>query len=322
MKAGEIAAAHVVAFGAIDRFHDGTFDNIVSGEKSRDFAFERGSVSVFINTSYLLVFDPARKGRSLERLREIHLRIAEDRAYVYRHAPADARSWVDTAVACLLLLRLAAGELSSEEAGAAARDLAATAAAPPIGVPPAFLGDGGSPHLRALTAGEFDPLRFAHTMPGASASALPALASGREAFVADMRRMASSNLHVWGGRKEKRALAAVEPDIEAGAVFVNLFEVKGQPLLIVTNFAVWLLVGRRPKRIPLDDIEDVDVERHPFRNCVGIRLVVRGRSGSIDYEFAFECFHGFEDPAAHERLRIAQHNAEVAATEIRTHWRR
>jgi len=324
LQDGEVALAHEIAYRAIDRFHDKTFDNIVSGEKNRDFVFERGSVSAFIASAQLLIEDRARAGAPLSHLQEVYLRLNSDRSEVYRHGPPAARPWIDSALCCLIVQRHLVGLVSADEAREAIQYLARSSGGEPIRVPERILRYLPCVELEPTKDTDFDALVFAPSMrvemPQADTK------STREEFQAELTRMASENLQYFRGHQ--LVMHALERDIAAGARFVNVFQVpKEKPILVVTNVAVWLVTpkmfsGAATVRIGYSELENLEVRRRPFKHCLSAELVASSRAETIEFQFAFVCHHGYEDPVSQERLRIAIHNAEVAETEIRTYWRR
>ncbi len=167
--------------------------------------------------------------------------------------------------------------------------------------------------------GDYDPLSYFKSFTPAS-SAIPQAVDQRAEFVAELERMGRENLsHI---PRKGAIVASLQPDIDAGAQFVNIFRKSGpgEPVLVVTSMHVWKikpgLLGSKVERVAIDDINEVSVERRPFKNCLSIDLIVKGQARSMDYQFAFVCSGGYADPAAEERLRIAAHNASVAAEEI------
>lgn len=319
LRRGDVALAHEVAFRAIDRYHDKTFDNFVSGEKTREFLFERGSIAAFITSTQLLINDPARGSAPVPHLEEVYLRLDSDRPNVYRYGPSMARAWVDTAICSLLIQRYLVGSSNQGETRELVDLLAGSnGGTGATAVPQQLLVHLPSEKIRATAEGDYDPLTFAQGMQVSNPQV--DVRSSRQAFAEELSRMASANFSFF--TKHDVIMRALENEIATGAEFVNIFHApKSKSYLVVTTNSVCLITPKlfgapTLKQLAMTDIANVQIHRRPFKNCLSIDIIVTGRATEISYKFGFECNHGFDDPILQERLSTALHNAEIAAAEI------
>ncbi len=273
-----------MAYRAIDRYHDRTFDNIVSGEATRLFVFERASVSAFIAAADALLVAEA-PSHALSRLKEVFQRLDADRPDLWEHGPVEARVWLDTALCTLVLLRVGNGELDLAEA----TQLLAfyRAQHPRLPVPGDLHGD-LTEGLAECGPDDYDPFTYALRLPAGPVS-VDVRPDARTEFASELERMGRRNLgHI---PKQTALIAALDPDIRRGAAFVNIFQGDNAPLLVITSLNVWVvnvgLFGAKARStIPLHSITEVDVKRRPFRDCLGIHLVLSSDAGAVlDYQF-------------------------------------
>ncbi len=136
---------------------------------------------------------------------------------------------------------------------------------------------------------------------------------GQVEFTQEMDRMAREN----GVSADPRRLTQLlKADVDAGAEFINIFQ-HGKEVLIITSLgthsAIYSLLSTRVRwSIPHSELESVRAIRTAPKGNVWDRLELNTATKYQEFTFGYNSPSGQVATARH----IAQHNAEVAATEI------